>query len=223
MIRRIALAFAAVFLLMLVVAAAGIFWPSAAAPVPDGPRDYVLRNVRIVDVERGLVGEPTSVRISDGLIAGLAPGAAEASIPIFDGGGGYLLPGFWDMHAHTFQVSPQMHLPLFVANGVTSLRDMMDCPGESDTLIACAADKRAWNSAAEAGRMASPRIVSVASYYFENPELTPAEVSTRARAAAARGLDRSRSTIAFPAALTRRWPPKRDDRGCGLSVIFPRR
>lgn len=173
-------------LLLLLLAA--LWWPSASAPLAAGPSDFLLRNVRVVDVARGVAGMPTTVRVRGGIIHSI--GAAPLDrLPAIDGGGGYLIPGLWDMHAHTFQLSPQMHLPLFLANGVTNLRDMMDCPGERDTLIACAGDKRRWNGAVEAGRLASPRIVSVASYYFEDPALTPAEVGKRASAAAARGID----------------------------------
>jgi hypothetical protein len=93
------------------------------------------------------------------------------------------------MHMHSFQLSPQMHLPLFVANGVTSVRDMMGCPSNQDSLIACTSDKHRWNAAVRTGRLASPRFVSVASYYFDNPALTPAEVSRRSHAAAAAGTD----------------------------------
>jgi hypothetical protein len=93
------------------------------------------------------------------------------------------------MHMHSFQLSPQMHLPLFVANGVTSVRDMMGCPGNQDSLIACTSDKQRWNAAVRAGRLTSPRFVSAASYYFDNPALTLAEVSRRSRAAADAGTD----------------------------------
>ena len=173
-------------LLLLLLAA--LWWPSASAPLASGPSDFLIRNVRIVDVESGVAGMPTTVRVRDGIIHSIGAPPPDR-LPVIEGGGRFLIPGLWDMHAHTFQLSPQMHLPLFLANGVTNLRDMMDCPGERDTLIACASDKRRWNAAVEEGRLASPRIVSVASYYFEDPALTPAEVRMRASAAGGRGID----------------------------------
>lgn len=187
MLKNIGKAALAVIALLLVLFAAGVLWPRAEAPLPDAGRDYVIANVRVVDVERGTAGTPASVTIRKGVIAAVG-GAPDRRLPVLDGGGGYLVPGFWDMHMHSFQLSPQLHLPLFLANGVTGVRDMMDCPGEDDSLIACAADKRRWNSAAAAGRLASPRFVSVASYYLENPTVAPADVAERAEAAHRRRL-----------------------------------
>ena len=168
--------------------AAALLWPAASAPRPDPQRDYVLRDVHVVDVANGTVGPARSVTIRAGTIAAIgARDTPAGDLPSVDGGGGYLVPGFWDMHTHSFQLSPQLHLPLFVANGVTGVRDMMGCPEAEDSLIACASDKKRWNEAVAAGRLASPRIVSIASYYLENPVLDAAGVTERAEQARANG------------------------------------
>ena len=187
MVRKALKLFLGVLALLLLAFVIGLNWPSASAPLPDQRRDYVIANVHVVDVERGVAGPLTSVAIRGGVISAI--GTPPPDLRVVDGRGGWLLPGFWDMHMHSFQLSPQLHLPLFVANGITGGRDMMDCPGETDSLIACVRDKRRWSAAAAAGRMASPRFVSVASYYFENPALTQDEVSKRAAASARRGHD----------------------------------
>jgi hypothetical protein len=53
--------------------------------------------------------------------------SAEAHIPpgtaIHDERGRYVMPGLWDTHVHLLQVGPKA-FPLFVANGITSVRDM---------------------------------------------------------------------------------------------------
>lgn len=57
---------------------------------------------------------------------------ATASVPkdalVIDGRGKFLMPGLWDMHVHTFRHSPRStntwYFPLFIANGVTGVRDM---------------------------------------------------------------------------------------------------
>src|ERR1700720_882772 len=46
-----------------------------------------------------------------------------------DATGKYLIPGLWDMHVHTFfgdwiPGGREVTLPLFIANGVTGVRDM---------------------------------------------------------------------------------------------------
>ena len=169
--------------------AVAVLWPPAAAPLATTAQAYVIEEVRVIDVEAGRAGEPVDVVVRDNVIAAIGTARADAGLVRVNGRGGYLVPGFWDMHTHGFQLSPQLHLPLFVANGVTSVRDLMDCPKPQDTLIACVSDKRRWTAAVEAGRMTAPRIVEVASYYFEDPALTPAEVSARAAIYKARGVD----------------------------------
>ena len=45
---------------------------------------------------------------------------------VVDGAGRFLIPGLWDAHVHTFVFpwQPDHQLPLFIANGVTGIRDM---------------------------------------------------------------------------------------------------
>jgi imidazolonepropionase-like amidohydrolase len=44
---------------------------------------------------------------------------------VIDAGGRYLIPGLWDMHVHSlFAGRPDYFFPLFIANGVTGVRDM---------------------------------------------------------------------------------------------------
>lgn len=181
--------------LVLGLAVVGILWPAGRAPLPDAARDRLIINARVIDVERGVAGPPTSVLIRDGVIAAIGSRAASdlaaagIGASVLDARGGYLVPGFWDMHSHAWQSSPQLHFPLYVANGITGIRDMMDCPGPSDTLIACVADKRRWTREVEAGTLAAPRFVEVASFYFERPDTRPDEVAGLAATYKARGLD----------------------------------
>ena len=58
----------------------------------------------------------------------------EVAIPkdaqVIDGAGKFLIPGLWDMHVHTVIKSlPETFFPLFIANGVTGVRDMAADPG----------------------------------------------------------------------------------------------
>lgn len=174
---------------MLLVVSLGILWPLKSAPTPDPRRSYVIEDVRVIDVVAGAAGPPVSVEIRNGMITAIERQVSGAGLPRISGRGAYLVPGFWDMHIHSFQLSPQMHLPLWVANGVTNVRDMMDCPGGRDSLIACIADKRRWNVEAEQGQLTAPRFVEVASYYLEGPELTAAEAANRVRTYDERGMD----------------------------------
>jgi imidazolonepropionase-like amidohydrolase len=62
-------------------------------------------------------------------IAEVGPAAATA-VPqdarVIEGGGRFLIPGLWDMHTHSLwsPAAMRMFLPLYVAQGVTGIRDM---------------------------------------------------------------------------------------------------
>jgi hypothetical protein len=189
--RRSMLAMVAVVVSAPVVLfALAVAMPAAQAPLPDLADTRLITNVRIIDVDRGRISEPTDVLIERGRIEKIATGlAAGRDVPVLDAKGRYLSPGFWDMHTHSFQGSPQLHFPLFVANGITGMRDMMDCPRLQDSLIACVDDKRRWTALAAAGRMTAPRVVEVASFYFDDPQMTPAQASQRAATYHHRGVD----------------------------------
>jgi len=54
---------------------------------------------------------------------------AEVVIPenahVIEGKGKFLIPGLWDMHVHAVIKSlPETYFPMFIANGVTGVRDM---------------------------------------------------------------------------------------------------
>lgn len=189
MLKTMGKVFAGLLSAVLLAALVALVWPATLAPAPDAQRGYVIEGVRVIDVVAGTVGQPVDVVIRDGVITAIGERATSSGFVRVDGRGRFLTPGFWDMHTHSFQLSPQMHLPLFVANGVTNVRDMMDCPDAEDSLIACVADKRRWTVESARGRMAAPRLVEVASYYLEDPALTPGEVSALARDYDRRGID----------------------------------
>src|SRR5262249_15928193 len=68
--------------------------------------------------------------ISKGRIVALG-NSADVALPadaeIVDAGGRFVIPGLWDMHAHiaaTNSAGAQEYLNLFLANGVTGVREM---------------------------------------------------------------------------------------------------
>ena len=200
MLKTIGKTFGGFLCVLLLLILFALVWPTKSAPLPDRRDGYIIEGVRIIDVAAGALGPPMDVVVREGVIAAIGERLTTAGLVRVDGRGRYLTPGFWDMHVHSFQLSPQMHLPLFVANGVTNVRDMMDCPQPHDSLIACAADKRRWSADTERGLMAAPRFVEVASYYLEDPALTPDEVSTRARDYRGRGIDALKAYNRLPRA-----------------------
>lgn len=169
--------------------ATALLWPLQAPPLPEAGNSRVIINARVLDVARGHSSEPTTLTVRDGHIAAIGEQAIDSSLPVFDAGGRWLSPGFWDMHTHALQLSPQLQFPLMLANGITATRDMMDCPQRTDPLIACVDDKRRWTAQAIAGQQVAPRFVQVASFYFEDPALLPQAALQRAREYDRRGVD----------------------------------
>lgn len=99
----------------------------------------IIENIHLVDVEKGRVSSHLmNVYIKGQEIEKITryiPGTPQSNkVPIYDGEGGYLLPGLWDMHAHPddpevwrmqpTQAEKDKLLSLFVAYGVTGIRDM---------------------------------------------------------------------------------------------------
>ena len=85
-----------------------------------------ITGVTVVDVDAGTRRTGTTVVLRDGRIAAIgATGAVQlpADAQVVDGRGKHLIPGLWDAHVHLSFAGPEI-LPLFVAHGVTSVRDV---------------------------------------------------------------------------------------------------
>ena len=93
------------------------------------PADLVIRNANIVDVETGEIQQNKHVEIRGGEIAGIYDQQADlAAVETINGSGKYVIPGLWDMHVHfrggdSLAAENKALLDLYVANGVTTVRD----------------------------------------------------------------------------------------------------
>ncbi len=85
----------------------------------------VIENVSLIDGVNPAVQPNKTIVIVGNRIKAIGL-KSEVSIParakIINGKGKYLIPGLWDSHVHLG--SGKVSLPLFVANGVTSVREM---------------------------------------------------------------------------------------------------
>jgi hypothetical protein len=94
------------------------------------PADIVIEDVGVVDVVAGRLLEHRDVAIKGGRIVSLdehEPGdRTPRATRLVEGRGRFLIPGLWDMHAHTLWATEALttFLPLFVSQGVTGVRDM---------------------------------------------------------------------------------------------------
>jgi imidazolonepropionase-like amidohydrolase len=131
----------------LAIVGATVIPMDGSRPIPDAT--VIVRGDRIV-----AVGPRDSLEVGD----------AE----VIDGSGRWLIPGLWDMHVHAL-FDPALVdrlLALFVANGVTGIRDM---GGRLDVLDDVRARVRT-------GALLAPRIVA-AGPILDGPEAVHPEVS----------------------------------------------
>jgi imidazolonepropionase-like amidohydrolase len=90
-----------------------------------------ITHVTVIDTVTGKTTPNTTVTISGNRITGVAPSSRHDTAvgQTIDAHGEYLIPGLWDMHTHVYFDNTSgdgsdLILPLFIANGVTGIRDM---------------------------------------------------------------------------------------------------
>jgi imidazolonepropionase-like amidohydrolase len=96
----------------------------ADAQVSEQANRVALNHVTIIDVTSGRLTEDVTVVLADGRISDIGKAGAvkpPQGTPSVDATNRFLIPGLWDMHVH---IAGRYCLPLFVANGVTGVRDM---------------------------------------------------------------------------------------------------
>ena len=95
------------------------------------PESLLFTNVNVVDTLYGRVQPNMTVLVEQGHIRSIAHiglFATGRGLRVINAAGKYLMPGLWDMHAHTAERrvmwSDKVLYPLYLANGVTAIRDM---------------------------------------------------------------------------------------------------
>jgi hypothetical protein len=117
----------------------------------------LIRNARVFDSERATLGAGSDLLLQDGRIVAIS-GAGEEKRKadhVVDAGGRVLLPGLFDMHAHTSFWEGGLNL----AAGVTTIRDMGN---DNETLQQLIAQE-------EAGNLLSPHVVPAGFIEGESP------------------------------------------------------
>jgi hypothetical protein len=95
-----------------------------AGSVAPQTRALAITRVNVVDVVDGRIVPNSTVTIRGKTIASVAQNSAPpGDAQIVDGQGKFVIPGLWDMHAH-MEATGESSLQLYVANGVTGIRDM---------------------------------------------------------------------------------------------------
>jgi hypothetical protein len=95
---------------------------NACKPTEEG--DTIISNVNVIDVVNGKTITGQDVIIDGDKIKSIIP-HGESNLKaeqVIDGETKYLIPGLWDMHVHTGNAD--IFFPLYIANGITGIRDM---------------------------------------------------------------------------------------------------
>jgi imidazolonepropionase-like amidohydrolase len=145
-----------------------------ASPLPP---PVVVRNVNVVDVSTGRVVPDSTVIIRGGRIARVGKYLkVPKNAQVVDGTGKYLIPGLWDMHVHIFSNvsapgtdNKDDYFPLFIANGVTGVRDTFT---DADDLKILSR----WRAEINGGKMIGPRVVGGSPIIDGVPVLQPNSV-----------------------------------------------
>ncbi|MCG8506274.1 MAG: amidohydrolase family protein [Sphingomonadales bacterium] len=192
----------------------------AVPPLPTAVA-LAVSNVTLIDPATRTVRPDSTIFIDDGRIVAItgsqdAPDYAAAEE--IDGEGRFLIPGLIDMHVHMAEhpLLARFSGPLFIANGVTGVRDMSsDCWEPRGDESVCVDDMRVLSARIEAGETVGPHLLALSSdfvkgvaYREELPEGAPdfyhpetaAEARELVRFLKKRGVDFIKSYSSVPPA-----------------------
>ncbi len=154
---------------------------SARVALLGAQQPIAFRHVAVIDGRSATPRADQTVVVTGTRITAAGPSVsvhAPTGARIVDAPGKFMIPGLWDMHVHTGTVAGRELLGLYVANGVTGVRDMAsDWP----TIVA-------WRREIAAGTLVGPRIVA-AGPYLEGGDVPIAHILTRTPQEGRAGVD----------------------------------
>lgn len=117
----------------------------------------VVRNARIFDSEKAVVGQPSDIYVLRGRITSVQPAGAPVreADNVIDAAGRIVLPGLFDLHGHVDRWAGALDM----AAGVTSVRDM----GNDNKQLQAMMDETA------AGKLLAPQVVPAGFLEGESP------------------------------------------------------
>src|SRR5712672_4334780 len=142
---------------LLFIGAVLAFVSAAPAQTLPEPTQTVITDVTVINPRSDSVQPHSMVVINGNRITFVSRSAAVPlanNTHVIDGRGQFLIPGLWDMHVHSafgdwFPGGRDIILPLFIANGVTGVRDM---GGDAPVLFE-------WRKQITDGKIVGPRMV----------------------------------------------------------------
>jgi len=142
---------------LLFICAVFAFVSAAPAQTTPEPTQTVITDVTVINPRSDSVQPHSMVVINGNRITFVSRSAAvplAKNTHVIDGRGQFLIPGLWDMHVHSafgdwFPGGRDIILPLFIANGVTGVRDM---GGDISVLFT-------WRSEIADGKIIGPHMI----------------------------------------------------------------
>jgi imidazolonepropionase-like amidohydrolase len=131
--------------------------PLSTAQNKPAPAPIVIAHATVINPSTSSVQANRTVVITGDHITSVSDAAkfqSPKNARVIDAAGQYLIPGLWDMHVHSafgdwFPGGRDIILPLFIANGVTGVRDM---GGDAPVLFE-------WRKQITDGKIVGPRMV----------------------------------------------------------------
>ena len=133
------------------------FASATLAQTTPQPRQIAIAHVTVINPGAASV-QPDSIVVINGdritFVSHSAVVPLAKNTRVIDGRGQFLIPGLWDMHVHSafgdwFPGGRDIILPLFIANGVTGVRDM---GGDIPVLFA-------WRKQIAEGKIVGPHMI----------------------------------------------------------------
>jgi imidazolonepropionase-like amidohydrolase len=161
------------------------------------PSTVAIRGITVVDVKDGSLHPGQTVLVAGNRI-GAVGSVRQVAVPdhamVVEAAGRYLIPGLWDMHVHSVAnvavdrslrsvAAQDWHFPLFLAHGVTGVRNMNDGTGD----VTLTLTKTVRRQLAEGVLRGPPRFLTSGPSLDGDPPLgsNPVVVRTAAEARAA--------------------------------------
>ena len=181
----------------IVIAFCLLLKPVCDAQDNPAPGPAVITHATVLNPGTSSVQRDQTVVITNDRITSVSDAEKNSSYlknaRVIDATGQFLIPGLWDMHVHSafgdwFPGGRDIILPLFIANGVTGVRDM---GGDVPVLME-------WRKEITSGQIVGPRMVisgPMLDAYLPNGKLRfPSSIAVSTPATAVAAVDSLKST-----------------------------
>jgi hypothetical protein len=159
-----------IFIFFGLVITVSVIWPMPKLEPPVKYKTVFIKSVNIIDVKSGNILINRDIIIDNNRIVAIDT-TGKLAIQIgalqIDGTNKFAMPGLWDMHTHSTQHSEWLHHPLYIANGVTGIRDMSGQLNERDSYFAGSKERLLWNDELNNNKRITPRYVLQSSFQMD--------------------------------------------------------